>query len=231
MAVLNTRHLTKNYGSTCAVNDMELSLEPGQIAGLLGPNGSGKTTLIKMAAGLLQPTEGTIFIDGEKPGPETKSKTAYLPDRDFLPAYMNVEQLLSFYEDFFDDFNTGKANAMLKDLDFSKTMKLKKMSKGTKEKIQLILTMSRDAKLYLLDEPIAGVDPAARDYILKTIITSYNPNALVLISTHLIADVETVLDDIVFIENGRIIMHDGADALREKEGKSIDKLFREVFRC
>ena len=231
MAMLECKHLTKNYGTVCAVSGLDLSLEAGQIVGLLGPNGSGKTTLIKIAAGLLRPSDGSLFIDGKQPGRETRSIVSYLPDRDFLPAYMNVEQLLGFYEDFFADFNRDKADDMLQDLNLSYDMKLKKMSKGTKEKIQLILTMSRRAKVYLLDEPIAGVDPAARDYILKTIITNYDPKAMVLISTHLIADVEPVLDDIVFIEQGQVIMHDAADTMRESEGRSIDKLFREVFKC
>ncbi|MDD5986448.1 MAG: ABC transporter ATP-binding protein [Eubacteriales bacterium] len=231
MAMLECKHLTKNYGAVCAVSGLDLSLEAGQIVGLLGPNGSGKTTLIKIAAGLLRPSDGSLFIDGKQPGRETRSIVSYLPDRDFLPAYMNVEQLLGFYEDFFADFNRDKADDMLQDLNLSYDMKLKKMSKGTKEKIQLILTMSRRAKVYLLDEPIAGVDPAARDYILKTIITNYDPKAMVLISTHLIADVEPVLDDIVFIEQGQVIMHDAADTMRESEGRSIDKLFREVFKC
>jgi len=231
MAMLECKHLTKNYGAVCAVSGLDLSLEAGQIVGLLGPNGSGKTTLIKIAAGLLRPSDGSLFIDGKQPGRETRSIVSYLPDRDFLPAYMNVEQLLGFYEDFFADFNRDKADDMLQDLNLSYDMKLKKMSKGTKEKIQLILTMSRRAKVYLLDEPIAGVDPAARDYILKTIITNYDPKAMVLISTHLIADVEPVLDDIVFIEQGQVIMHDAADTMREREGRSIDKLFREVFKC
>jgi ABC-2 type transport system ATP-binding protein len=231
MAMLECKHLTKNYGAVCAVSGLDLSLEAGQIVGLLGPNGSGKTTLIKIAAGLLRPSDGSLFIDGKQPGRETRSIVSYLPDRDFLPAYMNVEQLLGFYEDFFADFSRDKADDMLQDLNLSYDMKLKKMSKGTKEKIQLILTMSRRAKVYLLDEPIAGVDPAARDYILKTIITNYDPKAMVLISTHLIADVEPVLDDIVFIEQGQVIMHDAADTMREREGRSIDKLFREVFKC
>ncbi|MGI6721313.1 MAG: ABC transporter ATP-binding protein [Anaerovoracaceae bacterium] len=231
MAILTCKNLTKYYGPLCAVNNVNLELDAGQITGLLGPNGSGKTTIIKMLTGLLRPTMGSILIDGEEPGTVTKSKVAYLPDRDFLPSYMNVEQLLEFYSDFYADFDENKADAMLRDLDFSRSMKLKKMSKGTKEKIQLILTMSRSAMIYVLDEPIAGVDPAARDYILKTIINNYNPEALVLLSTHLIADVENILDDIIFIEEGHILMHDKADSIREKEGRSIDKLFREVFRC
>ncbi len=231
MSILECRGLTKKYGSLCAVDNISISLESGKIAGLLGPNGSGKTTLIKMANGLLRPTSGKILIDGMAPGKRTKAITAYLPDRDFLPEYMNVRQLLEFYGDFFEDFDEERARGMLDDLGLSEKMRLKKMSKGTKEKVQLILTMSRRAKIYFLDEPIAGVDPAARDYILKTIISNYDPEAAVVISTHLIADVEAVLDDVIFIDHGNIVLHKSADEIREDEGKSVDGLFREVFRC
>ncbi len=231
MTILETQQLSKIYGSLTAVDSVDLELQSGQIVGLLGPNGSGKTTLIKMIAGLLTRSSGTLYIDGDLPGKNTKAKVAYLPDRDFLPSYMNTEQLLDFYEDFFADFDTLRAEAMLKDLGLDTTLPLKKMSKGTKEKVQLILTMSRKAKLYLLDEPIAGVDPATREYILKTIISNYDPDSVVLISTHLITDVESILDDIIFLQEGKIIIHKDADTLREEEGKSIDKLFREVFRC
>lgn len=231
MTILETQQLSKIYGSLTAVDSVDLELQSGQIVGLLGPNGSGKTTLIKMIAGLLTRSSGTLYIDGDLPGKNTKAKVAYLPDRDFLPPYMNAEQLLDFYEDFFADFDTLRAEAMLKDLGLDTTLPLKKMSKGTKEKVQLILTMSRKAKLYLLDEPIAGVDPATREYILKTIISNYDSDSVVLISTHLITDVESILDDIIFLQEGKIIIHKDADTLREEEGKSIDKLFREVFRC
>ena len=231
MSIFECWELTKNYGSVRAVDNISISLESGKIAGLLGPNGSGKTTLIKMANGLLRPTSGKILIDGMAPGKRTKAITAYLPDRDFLPEYMNVRQLLEFYGDFFEDFDEERARGMLDDLGLSEKMRLKKMSKGTKEKVQLILTMSRRAKIYFLDEPIAGVDPAARDYILKTIISNYDPEAAVVISTHLIADVEAVLDDVIFIDRGNIILHKSADEIREDEGKSVDGLFREVFRC
>ena len=231
MSILQCRNLSKKYGATEALRGIDLELEAGRIVGLLGPNGSGKTTFIKLANGLLKPTEGEILIDGNSPGKETKAEVAYLPDRDFLPDYMSVSQLIKYYSDFFSDMNTAKAEEMLRSLDLDKDMKLKKMSKGTKEKVQLILTMSRDAKVYFLDEPIAGVDPAARDYILRTIITNYNPDALVVISTHLIADVENVLDDVVFIKEGSIVLHKEADAIREEEAKSIDGLFREVFKC
>lgn len=231
MSIFECWDLTKNYGSLRAVDNISISLESGKIAGLLGPNGSGKTTLIKMANGLLRPTSGKILIDGMAPGKKTKAITAYLPDRDFLPEYMNVRQLLEFYGDFFEDFDEERARGMLDDLGLSEKMRLKKMSKGTKEKVQLILTMSRRAKIYFLDEPIAGVDPAARDYILKTIISNYDPEAAVVISTHLIADVEAVLDDVIFIDHGNIVLHKSADEIREDEGKSVDGLFREVFRC
>lgn len=231
MCILECKKLSKNYSGHQALKGIDLSLKSGRIVGLLGPNGSGKTTMIKLAAGLLQPTSGELLIDGESPSTSTKAKIAYLPDREFLPDYMNVGQLLAFYGDFFDDLNTDKANAMLKNLDIPHSMRLKKMSKGTKEKVQLILTMSRDAKIYMLDEPIAGVDPAARDYILKTIITNYCPDSLVLICTHLIADIESVLDEVVFLKEGSIVLHENADQLREEKGKNIDGLFREVFKC
>lgn len=231
MSILQCKNLSKRYGATEALKGIDLELEAGRIVGLLGPNGSGKTTFIKLANGLLKPSEGEILIDGNSPGKETKAEVAYLPDRDFLPDYMSVSQLIKYYSDFFDDMNMAKAEEMLRSLDLDKDMKLKKMSKGTREKVQLILTMSRDAKVYFLDEPIAGVDPAARDYILRTIITNYNPDALVVISTHLIADVENVLDEVVFIKEGKIVLHKEADAIREEEAKSIDGLFREVFKC
>ena len=231
MSILQCKNLSKRYGAAEALKGIDLELEAGRIVGLLGPNGSGKTTFIKLANGLLKPTEGEILIDGNHPGKKTKAEVAYLPDRDFLPDYMSVSQLIKYYSDFFDDMNIAKAEEMLRSLDLDKDMKLKKMSKGTREKVQLILTMSRDAKVYFLDEPIAGVDPAARDYILRTIITNYNPDALVVISTHLIADVENVLDEVVFIKEGKIVLHKEADVIREEEAKSIDGLFREVFKC
>ncbi len=231
MSILQCKNLSKKYGATEALKGIDLELQAGKIVGLLGPNGSGKTTFIKLANGLLKPSEGEILIGGRRPGRETKAMVAYLPDRDFLPDYMSVSQLIKYYSDFFEDMDEAKAEEMLRSLDLDKDMKLKKMSKGTREKVQLILTMSRDAKVYFLDEPIAGVDPAARDYILRTIITNYNPDALVVISTHLIADVENVLDDVVFIKEGSIVLHKDADAIREDEAKSIDRLFREVFKC
>ena len=231
MSILECKNLSKDYGNMLAVNNVNLNLQAGQIVGLLGPNGSGKTTLIKMATGLLRPTSGEILIEGNVPGVATKGVVAYLPDRDFLPYYMNTNKLIKFYCDFYDDFDVKKAEQMLESLDIDPNKTLKKLSKGMKEKVQLILTMSRNAKVYFLDEPIAGVDPAARDYILKTIITNYNPNALVLISTHLIADIESVLDEAVFLKNGKVALHKNADEIREESGKSIDALFREVFKC
>lgn len=231
MYALECKQLLKHYSGNRAVDRIDLQLEPGRITGLLGPNGSGKTTLIKLATGLLQPTAGEILIEGEKPGISTKAQVAYLPDREFLPDYMTVTQLLQFYADFYKDFDRAKADAMLQSLGIANNMKYKKMSKGTKEKVQLILTMSRNAKVYLLDEPIAGVDPAARDYILKTIINNYNPDSLVIICTHLIADIESVLDEVVFIKEGKIVLHKNADEVREETGKSVDGLFREVFKC
>jgi len=231
MKILELKNLTKKYGSLTALDQVDLTLETGQIVGLLGPNGSGKSTMIKLAAGLLQPTEGELLINGMAPCPETKAITAYLPDRDFLPDYMNSRQLIDFYEDFFTDFRRDKAEKMLDELGLDKEMSLKKMSKGTKEKVQLILTMSREAKIYFLDEPIAGVDPASRDFILRTIISNYSEDALVVLSTHLITDIEAVLDDVVFLQNGRVVMHKKTDEVREQDGKSVDALFREVFRC
>ena len=231
MSILECRGLSKNYGSIQALKNIDLSLESGRIVGLVGPNGSGKTTLIKLAQHLLTPTSGMITIDGMLPGPQTKAFVSYLPDRDFLPQWMNLDQLTAFYHEFFADFNPAKSADMLESLGVTGNMPLGKMSKGTREKVQLIFTMSREARVYLLDEPIAGVDPATRDYILRTILTNYSENALVLISTHLITDVEPILDEVVFLQNGTIALHENADALRERTGKSIDGYFREVYRC
>ena len=231
MARIEINNLTKNFGDLTALDDVTVSLEQGQIVGLLGPNGSGKTTLIKILNGLLQPTSGSVTINGSVPGVETKKVVAYLPDRNALPDYMTATQLMDIYEDFFEDFDRAKAEAMVDDLGINRKQTMKKMSKGTKEKLQLCLVMARQAEVYLLDEPIGGVDPATRDYILRTIISNYNENAVVLISTHLIADVESVLDDVVFIKEGRVVLHKAADEIREEKGESVDKLFREVFKC
>ena len=231
MARIEINNLTKKFGDLTALDDVTVSLEQGQIVGLLGPNGSGKTTLIKILNGLLQPTSGSVTINGSAPGVETKKVVAYLPDRNALPDYMTASQLMDIYEDFFEDFDRLKAEAMVDDLGINRKQTMKKMSKGTKEKLQLCLVMARQAEVYLLDEPIGGVDPATRDYILRTIISNYNENAVVLISTHLIADVESVLDDVVFLKEGRVVLHKAADAIREEKGESVDKLFREVFKC
>ena len=231
MSIFACQNLTKRYGKLTALDNIDLELESGRIVGLVGPNGSGKTTLIKLANRLLQPTSGSILIDGKAPGVETKKIIAYLPDKEYLPDWMNTRQLMHFYGDFYDDFDPRRASVMLSSLDIPSDMVLKKMSKGTREKVQLILTMSRRAKVYLLDEPIAGVDPAARDYILRTIIQNYEENSLVLISTHLIADVESVLDEAVFLKQGHIVLHKPADEIRTETGKSVDEYFREVFRC
>ena len=231
MARIEINNLTKNFGDLTALDDVTVSLEQGQIVGLLGPNGSGKTTLIKILNGLLQPTTGGVTINGIAPGVETKKVVAYLPDRNALPDYMTASQLMDIYEDFFEDFDRLRAEAMVDDLGINRKQTMKKMSKGTKEKLQLCLVMARQAEVYLLDEPIGGVDPATRDYILRTIISNYNENAVVLISTHLIADVESVLDDVVFLKEGRVVLHKAADAIREEKGESVDKLFREVFKC
>lgn len=229
--LLECRELTKRYGSLIALNNVTLTLERGKIIGLLGPNASGKTTLIKLINGLITPTAGEILINGKKPGTESRLAVAYLPDKTFLCDWMKVEQLIDYYSDFYSNFNKNKAYDMLNRLNIDKGMKLKPMSKGTKEKVQLILTMSRKADLYCLDEPIGGVDPASRDYILDTIINNYNPDGSILISTHLISDIEKVLDEVVFIRQGSLFTHDSVDNIREKNGMSVDMLFREVFKC
>ena len=231
MARIEISNLTKKFGDLTALDDVTVSLEQGQIVGLLGPNGSGKTTLIKILNGLLQPTSGSVTINGNVPGVETKKVVAYLPDRNALPDYMTASQLMDIYEDFFEDFDRLKAEAMVDDLGINRKQTMKKMSKGTKEKLQLCLVMARQAEVYLLDEPIGGVDPATRDYILRTIISNYNEDAVVVISTHLISDVESVLDDVVFLKDGRVVLHEAADEIREEKGESVDKLFREVFKC
>ena len=231
METLVCNGLSKTYGSVKALDQVDLKLEEGKIVGLLGPNGSGKTTLIKLASRLLVPSEGNVTICGQEPGLETKAMVSYLPDRNYLPDWMKTQDLVKMYQDFYGDFDVERAQEMLNSLGIDYDMPLKNMSKGTKEKVQLILTMSRHAKLYLLDEPIAGVDPAARDYILKTIISNYDETATVLISTHLIADVENVLDEAVFLKEGKVVLHQSIDELRDTTGKSVDEYFREVFKC
>ncbi len=231
MNILQVDSLSKSYGQWPALKDINLTLGTGKVIGLLGPNGSGKTTLLKIIAGLLTPTTGSILVDGKTPGVETKKIVSFLPDTTFFPTWMKVSDVLDMLEDFYDDFNRSKANEMLKSLELPEKMQLKKMSKGTLEKVQLIAAMSREAKLYCLDEPIGGVDPATRDYILRTIISNYSEDASVLISTHLISDVENVLDEVIFLKNGEVMKHSSVDDIRENEGKSVDALFREVFAC
>ena len=231
MAILECRDLSKRFGAVQALDTVSLAVEPGRVIGLLGPNGSGKTTLLKLANGLRTPTGGEILIDGRAPGRESRRIVSYLPDRPYLAEWMTVRQLLDFFGDFYADFDRDRATEMLLRLNIGENMRIKEMSKGTREKAQLILVMSRRAKLYLLDEPIGGVDPATRDYILETIIRNYNPEAAVIISTHLIADVEQVLDDVIFINGGRIVLQSSVDGIREEHGMSVDQYFREVFRC
>lgn len=231
MPILECRNLSKRFGSVQALDEVTLKIEPGRVIGLLGPNGSGKTTLLKLANGLLTPTSGEILIDGFAPGKDSRRLVSYLPDRPYLADWMKVRQLLDFFEDFYADFDRDRATEMLLRLNIGEDMRIKEMSKGTREKAQLILVMSRRAKLYLLDEPIGGVDPATRDYILDTIIRNYSPEAAVMISTHLIADVEQVLDDVVFINQGKIVLQSSVDEIREEHGMSVDQYFREVFRC
>ena len=229
--ILEARDLTKSYGPKTALNGLNLTLEKGKIIGLLGPNGSGKSTFIKLCNGILQPTTGEILIGGHEVGVETKKIVSYLPERTYLDDNMSPVQMINFFSDFYEDFDADKAFDMLSSLKVNPKDKMKTMSKGTKEKVQLILVMSRQAKLYMLDEPIGGVDPAARDYILRTIISNYNPEASVIISTHLITDIEQVLDEVIFIQNGDLKLHKTVDEIRSIEGKSVDALFREVFRC
>ena len=228
--LLRCENLTKRYGGVLALNNISLTLESGKIVGLLGPNGSGKTTLIKILNGLLTPDAGKVTICGNAPGPKTKAEVAYLPDSVYLSSWMTVKQIVAYFQDFYADFRPDLAFSMLEKLGISPKKRLKTLSKGNKEKVCLILTMSRNAKLYVLDEPIAGVDPAARDYVISTIINNYNPEATVLISTHLIADIEQILDEVIFIQQGNIALHSAVDTIREEKGMSVDGLFREVFR-
>ena len=230
-AILECKGLSKSYGRFQALDHVDLTLEPGKIIGLLGPNGSGKTTFIKLINQLLVPDEGTLLIDGNAPGVESKSIISYLPEKTYLDENQKIAETLDFFADFYDDFDRSRAVQMLEKLNISPEARTKTLSKGTKEKVQLILVMSRKAKLYCLDEPIAGVDPAARDYILNTIINNYDENATILISTHLIADIENILDEVIFIQNGRIRLYSDVDSIRVNKRMSIDSYFREVFRC
>ncbi len=230
-AILECKNLSKSYGKKTALNHINLSLDGGHIIGLLGPNGSGKTTLIKLINGLLTPNEGELYINQHPVGVESKKIVSYLPDHNFLNMGMKVREIIRLYQDFYEDFDPDRAYDMLSKLQIDPNDKLKSMSKGTKEKVQLILIMSRRAKLYVLDEPIAGVDPAARDYILDIILSNYEEDATILISTHLIADIENILDQVIFIKNGQIVLDAYVDNIREEQGKSVDSLFREVFKC
>lgn len=229
--IFECKELTKTYPGADALQDVNISIERGRIVGLLGPNGSGKSTLMKLSNGLLAPTKGEILIDGKAPGVETKAIVSYLPDKSYLNDWMKVRELIAFFGDFYQDFQKEAAIEMLQRLGVPMHARLKTLSKGTKEKVQLILVMSRRAKLYLLDEPIGGVDPAAREYILNTIISNYTEDAAVIISTHLISDVESILDEAVFISQGKILLHSPVDEIREKNGVSVDAWFREVFKC
>ena len=223
-------HVTKNYGHEVALMDVSLNIQPGRIIGLLGPNGSGKTTIIKLINGLLQPSLGNIYIHGQLPSPASKKVVSYLPDTTYLNENMKIIDAINYFQDFYADFNVQRAYQLLNDLHLHPNQKLNSLSKGNKEKVQLILVMSREADLYVLDEPIGGVDPAARDYILRTIIQNRRPNSSVLISTHLISDIEQVLDEAIFINQGRILLHENTTVLRNQHGKSIDEIFRDQFR-
>lgn len=230
--ILECYGLSKSYSNgRMALSNLNLSLERGQIIGLLGPNGSGKTTLIKLINDLLVPTEGYIRIDGSTPGAETKKIVSYLPERTYLTPSWKVADLISYFEDFYEDFQRNRAEQMLEALGIELHAKLRTLSKGAREKVQLVMVMSRDASLYVLDEPIGGVDPASRDYILNTILTNYNENATILLSTHLISDIENILDRVLFLQNGQMVLNASVDDIRMEQKKSVDMLFREVFRC
>ncbi len=229
--ILMCNNLSKSFGHKKALDNINLNIERGRIVGLLGPNGSGKSTFIKLCNDLLVPTKGELEIAGSKPGVETKKIVSYLPERTYLNDWMKVSDIIQMFGDFYQDFNTEKAYDMMKRLNISPKERLKTLSKGTKEKVQLILVMSREAQLYLLDEPIGGVDPAARDYILDTILSNYHENATIIISTHLISDIEKILDEIIFLKDGQVVLTKMVDEIRSENGKSVDALFREVFKC
>lgn len=231
MDLLKCINVNKNYGYKTILKDVNLDIKRGKIIGLLGKNGTGKTTLIKLINDLLTPTSGTILINGNKVGVESKKIISYLPERSYLDKSMTINKLLEFFETFYDDFNKNKAIQLLEDLSLDKEQKLSKMSKGMQEKVQLVLVMSRNAELYILDEPLGGVDPATRDYILDTILSNFNKNATILISTHLIADVERILDEVIFINEGKVIVHSDAKKLKQNKSASIDEIFREMFKC
>lgn len=229
--ILECKGLWKSYSGRPALRNVNLAIESGHIIGLLGPNGSGKTTLIKLINGLLTPTQGELYINQNPVGVESKKIVSYLPDHTYLNMNLKVRDIISYFKDFYEDFDENRAYDMLSKLRINPKDKLKTMSKGTKEKVQLILVMSRRAKLYVLDEPIAGVDPAARDYILEIILSNYDENATILISTHLIADIENILDQVIFLKQGEISLISSVDDIRGRQGKSVDALFREVFKC
>lgn len=231
MSLVECKHVTKKYGMKVALDDVNLTIEKGKIIGLLGPNGSGKTTLIKLLNDLLVPNSGEILIQGNHPGVETKKIISYLPERTYLNFNMRIKEVIQYFKDFYDDFREEVAYELLKKLGINPNDQLKTLSKGMKEKVQLILVMSRKAQLYILDEPIGGVDPAARDYILDTILKNFNEDASILISTHLISDIEKILDEVIFIKDGKIVLHESCDQLRDESGKSFDGYFREEFKC
>lgn len=231
MDLLELKGLNKSFGKKEVLKDVNLNVTSGKIIGLLGKNGMGKTTVIKLINDLLTPSSGEVLINGEKPGIESKKSIAYLPERTYLDKEMTVTQVLKYFSEFYDNFDIEKAKKLLKDLDISLTDKLSKMSKGMQEKVCLVLVMSRDAQLYILDEPLGGVDPATRDYILDTILSNFSPGASVIISTHLISDIERILDEVIFIDKGKIILQSSCDDLRKKYNKSIDEIFREMFKC
>lgn len=231
LELLNIKKLNKDFDDKHILKDINLKIQSGRIIGLLGKNGMGKTTLIKLINDLLIPTSGEILIKGNKPGIESKRIISYLPERTYLDKSMTIGEILKFFEEFYENFNKDKAIKLLKDLDLDINLKVNKMSKGMQEKLQLILVMSRDAELYILDEPLGGVDPATRDYILDTILSNFNEGASVIISTHLISDIERILDEVIFIDKGKIVLQSSTDELRKKEGTSIDEIFRRMFKC
>lgn len=231
MTILECKKLCKNYDEKVALKDVNLEVKSGKIIGLLGKNGSGKTTLIKLINDLLTPTSGKVLVEGSAPGINSKEVISYLPERTYFSSEMKVIDTIKYFEDFYKNFNKEKAFKLLKDLDLDINMKISKMSKGMREKLQLILVMSRDANLYILDEPLGGVDPATRDYILDTILSNFCEGASVIISTHLISDIERILDEVIFIDNGEVKLHETTDDLRVKEKASIDEIFRRMFKC
>ena len=231
MELLKIKNLSKSFDNKVILKDVNLSISSGKIIGLLGKNGAGKTTIIKLINDLLTPTSGEILVKGNKVGVETKKAISYLPEKTYLNKQMRVSEVIEFFEDFYDDFDSKKAKKLLKDLDLDINQKLSKMSKGMQEKVQLVLVMSRNADLYILDEPLGGVDPATRDYILDTILSNFNEKASIIISTHLISDIERILDEVVFIDKGKIVLQSDADKLRKKEKSSIDEVFRRMFKC